>query len=268
LPLCEVTEVDGGFRLSGNSPFASGINHSSWAFVAGFVKTPERPKWTFFLLPPSDYEVLDTWHTIGMRGTGSNTIVTDDVFVPALRALSMEDLREGTGPGSDTNDVPLYRLPWVSFAPLSFVTPMLGATQGAFEALRDWTRARITKTGAAMADLPTVQLRMSQAAADIDAVELVLRRAVAATLETERPSLELRARSMRDFACCGARLREAVDVVAGLAGSAGFAEANSIQRYWRDIHFMSTHISMNDSSIINWARVELGLGPAPKQAQY
>lgn len=262
-------EIDGdGYRLTGAGPFTSGVNHADWAFVAGMVPRESGPDWSLFLVPSSDYEVKDTWNSIGMRGTGSNTVVTDGTYVPATHMLRIADLRDGAGAGSSWHDAPLYRLPWLSFGPLVFIAPMLGAAQGAYQTFADWTRTRVTKTGSAMADLPTIQLKLANAAANIDAAELLLRRAVAQTLRDEPPTIEQRARSGRDFWFCGQRLTEAADLIMGMAGSAGFAESNAIQRYWRDIHMMATHISMNDGTSLHWARMELGLGLQPNQVQY
>jgi alkylation response protein AidB-like acyl-CoA dehydrogenase len=88
-----------GYRVSGQSPFASGVGHSQWVLVGGMVDAGGEPEWTFFLIPPGEYKVADTWFTVGMRGTGSNTIVTENVFVPKSRTLRLSNLREGKGPG-------------------------------------------------------------------------------------------------------------------------------------------------------------------------
>ncbi len=269
IPSATFTPDGDGFRVSGRSAWASGVNHAKWSLVAGLVPSKEGPDRRLAMIPASDYTIDDTWMTIGMRGTGSNTIVTDNVYVPATHVLKLDDLREGDGPGSRWHDGPLYRLPWLSYGPLAFITPMLGATEGAYTALRDWTRSRVTKgNGAAMAELPTVQVKLAKAAADIDAAKLLLRRVVEETLKPEPPSIELRARAMRDFAYSGQKLLEAMEAVMSLAGSAGFAESNGIQQAWRDVHFISTHISMNDSNPIHFARTELGLPPQPYQMTY
>ena len=82
-----------------------------------------------FVIAPDQYEISDTWFTSGMRATGSNTIVTEDVFVPAAHVLRMSDLREASGPGRRSARGGIYRLPFMSYAPLSFATPMLGAAR-------------------------------------------------------------------------------------------------------------------------------------------
>lgn len=259
-PVCKVERVDGGYRVSGRSPFVSGVLHSRWVVVAGMVPGDGPPQWCFFLVPPGGYTVEETWFTAAMRATGSNTVVTDDVFVPEHRMLRLADLREGCGPGSATNPAALYRLPWASYAPLTFVATMLGAALGAFEQFRDWTATRATASGAAVADYSGVQLRMATVGADLDAAELLVRRAIAETAGPKPPSLEIRARSMRDFSRAGQFAVSSIDTLMAMSGTAGFAESNALQRAWRDIHFAASHVSINpEVNATPWARAQLGL---------
>lgn len=95
-----------------------------------------EPEWTLFPVAPGHYEVLDTWQTVGMRGTGSNTVVYDDVFVPADHVLHVSDMRDGTSPGGALHEASFYRAPWITYAPMTFVAPMLGAARGALETYR------------------------------------------------------------------------------------------------------------------------------------
>src|SRR5271170_4037861 len=92
LPSASVTSVDGGYRISGHFPFASGINHSRWVIVGGMVAAGGAPEWTFFLVGPDDFKIVDTWFTGAMRATGSNTAVCDDAFVPASHTIALSAL--------------------------------------------------------------------------------------------------------------------------------------------------------------------------------
>src|SRR3984957_5502387 len=178
LPNARVTPVAGGYRISGEFPFASGINHSRWVLVGGMVGAGGHPEWTFFLVGPNDFKVLDTWFTGAMRATGSNTAVCDEIFVPERRTVRLSDLREGKGPGGAIYAHPIYRAPFMSYAPLAFVTPMLGAAQGAYEIVREWTKTRHGVGGIAIAEITSIQVRLGRAAADLDAAELLFRRVV------------------------------------------------------------------------------------------
>jgi 3-hydroxy-9,10-secoandrosta-1,3,5(10)-triene-9,17-dione monooxygenase len=261
-PSVKATPVDGGYRISGaGSPFASGVDHCSWVMLGGMVQDRPAPEWTFFLVPPGEYKIRDTWFTAGMRATGSKTIVTDNVFVPHGLVLRLTDLRDGNGPGGAVHSGVIFHTPFFYYAPISFATPMLGAAQGAYEVFREWTKARKAQDGTSLAEKSSVQVRMARAAADIDAADLLLRRAVHVTDAPEAYSPELLARSVRDFARVSELTVAAIDALVALSGTAGFATSHPIQRAWRDIHFMSMHISLNvETNFTHYGRMELGLG--------
>jgi 3-hydroxy-9,10-secoandrosta-1,3,5(10)-triene-9,17-dione monooxygenase len=261
-PNTQAVPTDGGYRVSGQgSPFASGVDHSSWVMLGGMAQDAGGPEWKFFLVAPGDYTVRDTWHTVGMKGTGSNTVVTDNAFVPHARVLRLTDLRDAKTPGSALYGETIFHTPFFFYAPISFITPMLGAVQGAYKIFRDWTKNRKTQGGAAMAQTTSVQVRMARAAADIDAAELLLERAVHVTDAPERYSPQLLARSARDFTRASELIVAAIDTLVALSGTASFTATHPIQRAWRDIHFMAMHISINpEMNYSNFGRIELGLG--------
>ena len=263
-PATQVTGVEGGYRVSGErSAFASGVDHCSWAMIGGMVPGATAPEWVLFAIPRSEYEVRDTWFTAGMRATGSKTIVTDNVFVPSTRVLRFSDLRQGRGPGGAVHASPLYRTPFYFYAPLTFVAPMLGAAQGAYEHFREWTRTRQAGDGTSVAEKTSVQVRMARAAADLDAAELLLRRATQAPNAPQADWPQLLARSIRDFARASELTVAAIDTLMALSGTAGFAASHPLQRAWRDVHFASSHIALNtETNYAHFGRTELGLPPA------
>lgn len=258
-PVGQVERVPGGYRISGRFGFASGINHSPWVIVAGMVEIAGRPEHTFFLVGPGDFKVVDTWSTAAMCATGSNTAVCDDVFVPESHTVQLPALLEGAGPGGALHAHPIFRAPIVAYSALAFATPMLGAAQGAYELFRDWTKTRRSQDGAALAQSASIQVRMARATANLDAAELLLRRA--AEVAQAPMTLALRARSMRDFTRASDLIIEAIDALTAMSGTAGFAASHPIQRAWRDIHFMSMHISVNtEMNFTHYGRMQLGLG--------
>jgi len=264
-PIVKALPAEGGYRISTpGSPFASGVDHCSWVMLGGMAQDGPEPEWKFFLVPPHDYTVRDTWFTAGMRGTGSKTIVVDSVFVPESRVLRLSDLRAGTTPGGAGHDGVIFHTPFFYYAPISFASPMLGAAQGAYETFRNWTRTRKAQDGTLLAEKPSVQVRMARAAADIDAAELLFRRAVQVTDAPEAYSPALLARSVRDYARISELLVAVIDTLVALGGTAGFASTHPLQRAWRDIHFMSMHISLNvETNFAHYGRLQLGLGPEP-----
>ena len=265
VPVIKVVRAEGGYRVSGRSPFASGVGHSSWVFIGGMVEEEGAPpEWTFFLIPARDCTIAETWFTIGMRGTGSNTIVTDGVFVPRERTLTLAKLREGEGPGGALHEGRIYRAPFIAYAPLSFATPMLGAAQGAYAHFRDWTKTRKGPGGVAVAERTSLQVQMARIAADLDAGELLLHRAVEVAGGTPAPSLDLRAQCMRDYARAAELAVSSIDGLIAMCGTAGFSESHPIQRAWRDIHFSAMHISLSpENAYAHFGRLELGLPQDP-----
>ncbi|MFZ0421680.1 MAG: acyl-CoA dehydrogenase family protein [Xanthobacteraceae bacterium] len=261
-PNATAVAADGGYRVSTKgSPFASGVDHSSWVMLGGMAQDGPAPEWKFFLIPPGDYTIRDTWFTAGMRGTGSKTIVAENVFVPAGQVLRLADLRDGTTPGGALHSATIFHTPFFYYAPISFVTPMLGAVQGAYENFREWTKKRKTQDGSSMAEKASVQVCMARAAADIDAADLLVRRAVGVTAAPQDYSTRLLARSVRDFTRASELIVSAIDAIVALSGTACFASSHPIQRAWRDIHFMSMHISLNtEMNFAYFGRTELGLG--------
>jgi len=264
-PSGRVTRLGGGFRVSGEFPFASGVNHSPWVIVGCIVDKPGGAEATFFLIPPQQFAIKDTWFTSAMRATGSNTIVCDDVFVPESHTLALSEIREGKAPGGKLHAHPIYRAPWISYAPLTFTTPMLGAAQGAYEMFREWTKGRRAgRGGGALAELTSVQMRMARAAADLDAAELLLRRAIDAAQAPIPPSLDVRARTMRDCARVAELCVGAIDTLVALSGTAGFNTSHPIQRAWRDIHFAAMHVALNpEQNFGHFGRLEFGLPRDP-----
>jgi len=94
-PRGRARRVEGGYRLSGRWPFSSGVDPSTWNMFGAVVSDEEtgenEPR--MFLVPASDYSVIDTWQVIGLAGTGSKDVEGADVFVPAYRTLAIERIK-------------------------------------------------------------------------------------------------------------------------------------------------------------------------------
>ena len=98
-PTGQAQLAPGGYRVSGRFPFASGCQHSEWVWLGCVVTadgTPRAdgngvPETRQCLVKLSQCEILDTWYTTGLRGTGSNDLLVKDVFVPAEHTFSFHD---------------------------------------------------------------------------------------------------------------------------------------------------------------------------------
>jgi 3-hydroxy-9,10-secoandrosta-1,3,5(10)-triene-9,17-dione monooxygenase len=269
-PGSQIEPAAGGYRISGRISYLSGVNHCTWIIVGGMLPGPGgQPDWTLFTVPPGHYEVVDTWNTVGMRGTGSNTVVYKDVFVPHDHVLRVADMRDGTAPGGALHQGTFYRAPWITYAPLTFVAPMLGAARGALESYRAWTAERASLFGSPVAQYTSIQTRLARAAADLDAAGLLIDRAVDVAESADPAAPALRARSYRDACRASELIVSAMDTVMTISGSAGFAADNTIQRAWRDVHFAASHVILNpEVSFAAWGRQQFGLERDPQQQMY
>jgi 3-hydroxy-9,10-secoandrosta-1,3,5(10)-triene-9,17-dione monooxygenase len=270
-PTGKATPVDGGCRLSGRWSFVSGVDYSDWAIVAAMVFGPQGPPHARqFLIPRKDYLIDDTWHNVGMRGTGSNDIVVADVMVPSHRTLAMDDFREGNAPGSHVNPGPLYRGPMICTFPHALAAPALGVARGALAAWLEWTREKVaTSTGEAVYEWPQVQMRIAQAELDLDGAELLLRRNLDLIRQGGPSDAGLRTRSFAAYGHAVRSICKAVDTLFDMSGARGMRDENAIQRAWRDVHAIAAHVGLNtDLSGQSRGRFLLGLPRDPKVRMY
>ncbi len=258
--------VDGGYRVSGKWSWASGVDHCDWSILTAMAEGADgKPQARVFLLPRKDYSIQDTWFNVGMRGTGSNDIIVDDVFIPAHRSITMDDLREGTTPGTKINTGPLYAIP-LEARRHALSAPALGIARAAFATWVEWMRSKVsTATGEAIAQLVPAQINLANAEIEIDAAELLLRR----NLDFIRGGGPISADNRAISAVAGAQsvqmLCKAVDMLFQSAGSRGLYDGSPLQRAWRDVHSISSHFALNpEISAQARARVLLGLPPAGK----
>jgi len=261
--------VEGGYRLSGRWPFSSGIDPSTWNIFGAIVNDEEtgQSEPRMFLVPASDYTIIDTWQVIGLAGTGSNDVEVVDVFVPAYRTLSGERIRGGPNRGSEVNPGTLYKLPAVSLFAFAVAGVSLGIARGAIQNFIETTRTRRSAyTGRNIADFTNMQVHLAEAAALADAAEAsVLHDCDEATRITEAgvvPSIDQRARYRRDGAFAATLCTRAVDLLFAATGGNAIYESNPIQRAFRDVHAANAHYMLNwDVNGAIYGRVALGLPP-------
>jgi 3-hydroxy-9,10-secoandrosta-1,3,5(10)-triene-9,17-dione monooxygenase len=266
-PMGRATAVEGGFTFSGRWSFSSGCDHAQWVFLGGLIIGDEGTPVDFrtFLLPRSDYEIEDVWDTIGLRGTGSNDIIVKDAFVPEYRTLSFMDTGRCYGPGQAVNEAPIYQLPFASVFSCSIAVPILGMAQGAYEAYVDWTKERVrASTGGKAADDSFNQIRIAEAAAQLDAAVLQIERNINDELDCvargEKIPMSLRVRVRRDQVNATGAGINAVDRLFESAGGRALRTGTPIQRFWRDAHAGRVH-AINDPEKVRvmYGQFELGL---------
>jgi len=263
-PTGKVTAAPGGYRLDGRWSWCSGLRHSHWIMIGGLVQREgeDHPDMRLYLVPVPQLKQDDTWYCAGLRGSGSNTAVLDDVFVPEHRSVSFAALRDGCSPGSKINTNPIYRTPFIAMHSYALLGPALGLARGGYDEFVQWTRRRyLTYTQLAIAQHVPVQISIAEIAARIDAAELLARRGFAkAQADYAGMSLETRTLLRRDFTYAVRSLRQAMDDLVRLSGSSGLLDDNPVQRCWRDVHAISSHVVMNwDVPAENFGRTEFGL---------
>jgi 3-hydroxy-9,10-secoandrosta-1,3,5(10)-triene-9,17-dione monooxygenase len=263
--------TEGGHRLKGRWSFSSGCNHASWVLLGGIVTDADRNPVDFrtFLLPASDYVIDDVWDTVGLRGTGSNDIVVDDVFVPEHRSLSFADVTKCVCPGQAVNDAPLYRVPFGAVFSYAITTPIIGMATGAYEAHVAYQRDRFSAAyaGHKVSEDPFAQVRIAEAAAEIDGAWLALERNMTELMEHARAGdpipMPLRLRIRRDQVRGTGQAISAVDLLFENSGGRALRTGTPIQRCWRDAHAGRVHaINDPERALTMFGRGEFGLPPA------
>ena len=259
-------KIDGGIVVSGQWSFSSGIDVSGWCMAACTVRDSERAiDYRMCLLRSAEYEIIDDWHTLGMRGTGSKSFRCEELFVPEYRALSMHVARNGAEfPGYRVNPNPMFRVPTSALGGHCIAAVIVGDAQAALEASIDLVGARSTSyTGAKMRDFQTVQLRIGAAAAKIDAARLTLRsdciEAEAIARSGAPFDMETKLRYKRNAAFAARLCTEAVDGLHEMAGANGIYEGYPLNRMLRDTRSAAAHISFSlDAQLTPWGLAALG----------
>jgi len=268
MPVGKVTPVEGGFRFSGRWAFSSGCDHCDWVFLGGVVPPTEQnpaPDYRTFLVPRGDFKVLDTWHTFGLKGTGSNDIVVEDVFVPEYRTHSSLDGFRGTNPGIDSKTVPLYQIPFGQLFPRAVSGSTIGATQGAINAYRDVASKRVgTNTGSKTAEDPHAQMAVARAQSLVDSLRLRLFRIFDELMENARKGVPTDMTKRIQFryesaAVPEACLAEVLELQKMCGGRAIFTNS-PLQRFVLDILAGRAHVANNPYQFgRNFGGVQLGL---------
>lgn len=262
-----VRRTGGGLVADGLWSFSSGVDFADWNNLQVFVP-PESgdgpPEHRFALVPRSDYEIVDDWRPRGLGGTGSRSIRLDEVFIPERRTLPSTALMGGASPGSAVNPEPLYRVPPLTLGTKVFSAPALGMAKGALRMVEEDVEGRRTVGGAPLAGLPTAQLRVSEAGAEIDAAEALLLKdcadAMALAEAGGTPDIAARARWRRNNAYAVQLCVRAVERLNPLVGARGLAAGSPFLRMFDDLHAASLQITVAwDIQAVNAGRIRFGL---------
>ncbi len=266
MPKGQVRRVDGGFRFSGRWGYSSGVDHCQWVLLGGLVPAEtegEPPEYRTFLVPRGDFEVLDTWDTMGLRGTGSHDVVVSDVFVPEYRTHKSADGFAGTSPGLAVNTAPLYRLPFGQIFVRAVSSSAIGALQGALQEFRAFAGNRVGDMGTRSAEQAPVQLAVAETAVAIDEMKLILRRNFGELMHAAEAGtmldIETRLHYRYQAAAVVERCAQLIYRLFVTSGARGLFNDNPVVRHFLDIHAGRTHYANNpDQFARNYGGVLLG----------
>ncbi len=252
MPVGKVSTVTGGYRLSGRWAFSSGSAHCQWVILGAMVPAEDgqgNPEPRNFLLPRTDYRIVENWDVMGLRATGSNDIVVEDVFVPQHRTLSELAMFNVQCPGHRAHRGPLYQIPFAQIFNRTVSTTSLGALKRALTTFVEATREkRATYTGDRLARDTTIQFAVAEVERILDEQVLVLERDACELLEhAERGTwtLERRAALGASTTTMVSRCVRAIDILMEFSGAKALFRGNPVQQAFLDIHCARAHGANN-----------------------
>ncbi|MBV8718158.1 MAG: acyl-CoA dehydrogenase [Chloroflexi bacterium] len=256
--------VEGGYWVEGDWVFSSGSNLCDWIILGTRIQQEGPPKQIWTLLPRSDWEMLDTWHAAGLKGSASNDIRVKGAFVPQEFSL---DIGFGPGgaptPGSLVNPNPMYALPLAGFFYFNVTTEALGIARGAIDAFSEQLAGR--------GDRPNLygrHMRLAESSAEVDAAEALIRSDVERIDRILHEGVPVepafQAKLGRDLSFMVRLCSQAVDRLTGAVGAHGMDDDNPVHRASRDIHAIANHAVNNwEHQALNYSRARTGLPPVP-----
>ncbi|MEO9132526.1 MAG: acyl-CoA dehydrogenase family protein [Sphingomonas sp.] len=255
-----------GYRLTeATGRFCSGIDFATWVIVGNAVRLPDgRVEPRFFVVPKSDVEVVDDWHTLGMRATGSRSIKIANAYIPAYRSCSLADMLAGTTPGAKLHDGAIFRMPFADLAPFSIVGAPIGMARGLVRRFAEGLGTRLADgEPLEIAEQSATFARIAQAGAEIDAaMALVL--SDAEMIDNARDPADIsplqRAQIPRNWAWAVQTSRYAATRIFEVAGGSGIYSHDPLQRLFRDVNSAAQHFAFTwDRAMTAYGRAICGL---------
>jgi alkylation response protein AidB-like acyl-CoA dehydrogenase len=221
---------------------------------------------TCMIAKSADLKILDDWHATGMSATGSNTVVAENVFVPARRTMPLPAMLDGTYPARHNADNPYFKYPLAAVLTVNAGGTPLGTARGAWDIFMERLPGRgITYTNYTnKAEAPVTHLQMGEASLKIDSSAAHVHLATSLLDDAIDGSLTMqeRVKARAHIAYSTGLAREATDILFYASGASSIQEHMAIQRYQRDIQALSNHAIMHpQTSLELYGRVLCGLQP-------
>jgi alkylation response protein AidB-like acyl-CoA dehydrogenase len=246
-PSGNATVVDGGYRVTGQWPLASGCKHSNWIVGGCQILDGDQPRLTpdgapvtrILFFPAAACEIIDTWHSIGLRGTGSHDFAVADVFVPATHSLSFREPPVESGP--------LYALPTIAMFSASLSAVPLGIARHAIEILTVLTGTKIaSRSRQSIRDDAILQANLGRAEALVRSGRAYVYEALGEAWEVVKAGQALTLAQRAALWLAGTHAantaKDAAELMFSAGGSASPYTASGLERCVRDIHAAAQHI--------------------------
>jgi 3-hydroxy-9,10-secoandrosta-1,3,5(10)-triene-9,17-dione monooxygenase len=259
--------MEDGYSVSGRWPWVTGVDTCDWCMVTAYEKDRPGPEThRHFLLQRKQVEIHDTWHAIGLRGSGTNDVELSRVFVPHHLSLAMAELRGGESPGGQWRDNPLYLLPSYSIFGLGITSGAVGIAQ---EITAEYNAVVRKKTSVmsekSVADFSSQQIKFAEAKCGAGSAVEILRFAAdeflaIASEEGRAPSDLERARCRALATFAGNMAMDAARTVWDLSGALSVLNSSVLGALYTDLIVANQHFTQNkDPNFKSYGRTLYGL---------
>ena len=269
-PTGSAVAVEGGYELTGRWQWATGVQHADWVMVNAMVDVDGAPQSMFCFAPRSEVAVEDVWNTSGMRGTGSNDLGADRVFIPEHRTMPASDLRSDVPPGAEFSGDPFLLYPLTPVLVTVAAASALGGAEAVVDLFRSQVRSRVLpySLGDRQAEQPASQLRLAEAIAIVRAARLVWQDAIDELCEVYDSGGRIERAERGRFRLAAAhtvRLSlQAPHVIIEGAGASIHFDGSPLGRIHRDLTTLKGHVVFDwDRAAQLAGKLELGLDPLP-----
>lgn len=262
-PNGRIKRVGGGVIFNGRTWFSSGCDHVQWWMAGG--SDPETAERVRFLVERKQ-GVIDqhSWYVMGLCGTGSKCIDFKDAFIPDERILVGHGGFDSERTQAEVSDHPNFRIPPGTTAPYTLASVSVGIAYGFIDDFSASMKERASRFGAKIAEFQSLQLRLAESAAEVDAARRMIVDNLRESLEilTDHPELpmDVLVRNRRDMAYSARLGGSAVDRLFYATGANGLFLSNDLQRKFRDVHAAGAQLALNwDINGTAYGRNALGL---------
>jgi alkylation response protein AidB-like acyl-CoA dehydrogenase len=262
--------AEGGYTIAGRAPFVSNCQDASWIATTAMVMDGDQPRTNeagqpsvlMVYLPAARCQVLDTWHVLGMRGTGSHDVEVKDVFVPTARTFPLApDFTLGSH-----YQAPLYRFPLVGIVASNLSPLLLAVARQAIDEVVTLAQTKVpVVSSTSLRERPSTQAAVARAEAILRAGSLLLYDTLAevwrATLAGQTISLTQKADLQLAMAHAVGSAVEAVELMYRIAGTSGIYNRSPLERHFRDVQVLRHHAFGAEGRYETAGQVFLGLAP-------